>query len=92
MGSYDSADIANLVLFISEIRLLKFSNVCNRILYMARYIDDGTLITRSSNDQIMFDLHEMKMYYPSNETNFIFILIICSYTLYLLIFHLCIQV
>ena len=33
---------------------------------MARYIDDGTLIIRSSNDQIMFDLHEIKMYYPSN--------------------------
>ena len=36
MGSYDFADIVNLVLFISEIS----SNVCNRKLYMAKYIDD----------------------------------------------------
>lgn len=36
MGSYDSTDIAHLVLFISEIRLLKFSRIANRILYMAR--------------------------------------------------------
>ena len=65
MGSYDSADIANLVLFISEIKLLRFSKLADRILYMARYIDDGTLILHSSFDQIMFDLHEIKLNYPS---------------------------
>ena len=36
VGSYDSTDIAHLVLFTSEIRLLKFSRIANRILYMAR--------------------------------------------------------
>ena len=58
-------DIANLVLFISEIRLLKFSRLVSRISYMARYIDDGTLILHSSFDQIMLGKHEIKMHYPS---------------------------
>ena len=65
MGSYNSADIENLVLFISEITLSKFSKLADRILYMTRYIDDGTLILHSSFDQIMLDLHEIKMNYPS---------------------------
>ena len=52
MGSYDSTDIAHLVLFISEIRLLKFSWIANRILYMARWTD------------IPWEIHGHKNYYP----------------------------
>ena len=46
MGSYDSADIAHLVLFISEIRLLKFSRIANRILI---WLDEQTFLERSTD-------------------------------------------
>ena len=58
MGSYDSSDIAHLVLFISEIRLLKFSRIANRILYMARWTD------------IPWEIHGYKNYYTvENKEN-----------------------
>lgn len=64
MGSYDSADIANLALFISEIHLFSFSNVSRKILYMARYIDDGTIVLKTTSNQLMLNLHEIKQCYP----------------------------
>lgn len=64
MGSYDSAGIANLALFISEIHLFSFSKVSDKIFYMARYIDDGTIVLKTAINQLMLNLHEIEQYYP----------------------------
>lgn len=64
MGLYDSADIANLALFISKIYLFSVSKVSDKSLYMARYIDDGTIVLKTTYNQLMLNLHEIKQYYP----------------------------
>lgn len=64
MGSYDSADGANLVLFKSEYFMAKTSNINKYILDFNRFIDDGSVIVYTEHGQIQEFISKLASYYP----------------------------
>ena len=64
MGSYDSMDGANLVLFKSEFYILQNKNIKNHIVDFYRFIDDGSLILHIVFEDIKSFLEEFASYYP----------------------------
>ena len=64
MGSYDSMDGANLVLFKSEFYILQNKNIKNHIVDFYRFIDDGSLILHIVLEDIKSFLEEFASYYP----------------------------
>ena len=71
MGSYDSAESANLSLLMSEIDLHKDTCYANNILAFYRYIDDGALILNLPFPEISIFIAHMKNHYPPElEINF----------------------
>ena len=66
MGSYDSMDGANLVLFKSEYYILQNQDIKNHIVDFYRFIDDGSLILRIAFEDIKSFLEEFASYYPKD--------------------------
>lgn len=64
MGSYDSADGANLVLFKSEYFMAKTSSINKYILDFNRFIDDGSIIVYTEHGQIKEFISKLASYYP----------------------------
>lgn len=64
MGSYDSADGANLVLFKSEYFMAKTSNINRFIVDFNRFIDDGSMIVYTEHGQIKEFVSKLASYYP----------------------------
>lgn len=64
MGSYDSADGANLVLFKAEYYMMKNSQINKHILDFFRFIDDGSLVVYIQQDCINDFLTKLASHYP----------------------------
>ncbi len=65
MGSYDSSDGANLVLYKSEINMLQDDRITKHIIAFFRYIDDGCLIMKGKIDDIKQYIKLIVEYYPA---------------------------
>lgn len=65
MGSYDSCEAANLVLFKAELNMLKNKGICRHIVAFYRFIDDGCLIMKGNLADIKQCIQKIVLYYPS---------------------------
>ena len=64
MGSYDSADGANLVLFKAEYFMAKTSFIMKNILDFNRFIDDGCIIVNINFDRLEEFISKLASFYP----------------------------